>query len=172
MRAIGSNFLNWCARQGWDWLFVLVVAATATPEEVDGNFRRWIQEIERADGTLDFCWIRLVPVDCKGSLRESYVLVGGLSSGEWWYWAKRWKAINSHADGHAGVLYSPRRRRGIRLNSALHELLSKIDFDVQMQLGVRFIRRRRTLKVDEDGLPLDKKMRRNLSIERKGFKRG
>jgi hypothetical protein len=45
-----------------------------------------------ADETFAFHWIRLTPVECKDSLRESYVLVDGLSSGEWWFWGQWWKA--------------------------------------------------------------------------------
>jgi hypothetical protein len=76
--------------------------------------------------------------------------------------------INANTDGHAGVLYSSRRRRGMRLSSILGELLSAARFDVQMQFGARFIQRRRTLRVDEDGLPIEKKMRRNVNTQSKG----
>jgi len=100
-------------------------------------------------------------VECEESMRESFVLVGGLSSGESWYWSKRWKALNGD-DSHAAISYSS-RRKGMRLKDALAELLDDSNFDVQMQFGARHIRRRRTLRVDEDGLPLDKKLRRNLN---------
>ena len=104
-KAVGSNFLTWCSRHEWDLLFVLVVAATATPEEVDRNFRQWIREIETADGTDAFRWIRLIPIGCKDSLRKSYVLVDGLSSGEWWFWGQRWKAIHGYPGGHGETVH-------------------------------------------------------------------
>lgn len=161
-KAIGKSFLTWCTHQGWDWFLVLTVPATTTTKEMGRNFRQWIREVEEADGTLSFRWIRFAPVKSIESSRESYVLVGGLSSGESWYWTRRWKAINRDPDSHAGAFYSSRRRKGIRLKRALEELLNDAMCDVQIQFGPRHIQRRRTLKVDEDGLPLDKKMLRTL----------
>jgi len=106
---------------------------------------------------------RLIPLGLKDGRKEFYVLVSGLSSGEWWYWGKRWKSINGHLAAHGGSLFSSRRRRGARLSSVLYESLNETKFDVLTQFGARLIKRRRTLEVDEDGFPLGRKTHRNQS---------
>jgi hypothetical protein len=119
-----------------------------------------------ADGTLDFRWIRLAPSECEESLRVSYILLDGLSSGEWWFWIRRWKAMNRrYPDAHGGVLYSA-RRKGICLKTKMREALRDNKFSVEMQFGARLIQRRRKLKVDEEGFPVDKKLQRMIAVEK------
>ena len=45
------------------------------------------------------------------------------------------------------------------------EVLGGRKFSVEMQFGARFIQRRRKLKVDEEGFPVDKKLQRMIAVE-------
>jgi len=168
MASVSESFIKWCTRQKWNLVFALVLPETAPAEEFDQSFRLLIRELEMADGTLDFRWIRLIPSECEESLRVSYILVGGLSAGEWWFWIQRWKAMNQrYPDAHGGILYSS-RRRGMHLKSTLREVFQGGTFSVEMQFGARFIQRRRKLMVDEDSFPVDKKLRRMIANKEVG----
>jgi len=121
-----------------------------TVAEIGGKFRDWIGEIERADGTMDFRWALIIPRDAKS--RELYVLIGGLSSGSWWFWTRRWAAIMGDRQLRAGLIYGfPREKR--RLALVLRELLGGKRFDFEMRIGPKTISRSRTMDVDESGMP-------------------
>jgi hypothetical protein len=157
-----KDFVKWTARQDWDWLMVNVIPTRASLGKLDQNFQKWIREVEEADGTMEFRWIRFIPREYSGPSTEGYVLVGGLSSGEAWFWGKRWAVIDGDPNSHAGALYRSRRRYKVRLSTVLAEVLGGKEsggFNVEMRMGPQTIERRRTFKTDYDGMPLDKEMR-------------
>src|SRR5271170_1199581 len=90
---INKNLLDWCLDQQWDWMLTLPLPPDATPVQVDRNFMRWISEIEEKDGDLDFRWAKLIPVQSNGLPSEFHVLVGGINSGEWSFWSRRWPVL-------------------------------------------------------------------------------
>jgi hypothetical protein len=147
-----KGLLKWCAGQLWDWMIVLPSSATATPTETEKHFRQWIEEIEQADGTLEFRWARITPRAGKGLSQESHVLVAGLSAGEWWWWTRRWAAINGDQEARGGYEYSA-RRQGDHLRSIFKQLLGKQKMDIEVRVGPKTIRHSRRLEVDEDGIP-------------------
>ena len=150
---VAQDFLRWCARQRWDLLFALPFPEGKTVAETFRNFRRWILEIEMAEGTLAFRWVRMVKVHKTEPLGDFYVLVGGLSSGEWWYWARRWRVLSGGTEG-AGVHYwhrLQRRGRGRRsVGPVLRELLAGENFDFDLRIGPQVIQRQRRMKRLED----------------------
>jgi len=101
--AVNDGFIKACSSLQWNWLEFLPWVTGMTVAEIGGKFRDWIGEIERADGTMDFRWALIIPRDAKS--RELYVLIGGLSSGSWWFWTRRWAAIMGDRQLRAGLIY-------------------------------------------------------------------
>jgi len=154
--AVPNRFVQWCAKQPWDYGLRMVVPIGMAATKIEGHFRQLMLEIEEADGSLDFRWVRFVPKDPQEGLTEFYALIGGTNSGEWWYWGRRWREIVGDPEAMAGFAYDRRRRR-FRLQTALKELLAGKRFSVEMRIGPKTIRRGRTLNVDEEGYPLGSK---------------
>jgi hypothetical protein len=150
--AITKRLMGCCLAWRWDWMVVLLLPGAASASERDGWFRQWIGEIEQADGTLGFRWIRFIPKKSRSDKHEFFVLVGGLSSAEWWFWTKRWSEIVGDPEARGAFEYSY-RQNGNRLRSIVNSVLDDQKFDVEVRLGPMTIRRSRTMKVDEDGMP-------------------
>ena len=148
--ALNDGCINLCSTLQWNWMQFLPWVTGMTVAEIGRKFSQWIGEIERADGTMDFRWALIIPRDPKS--RELYVLVGGLSSGSWWFWTRRWAAIMGDRELRAGLIYgSPWEKR--RLASVLKELLAGKRADFELRLGPRTISCSRTMDVDESGMP-------------------
>jgi hypothetical protein len=143
--------IKFCSALQWNWMQFLPWAAGMTVAEVDKKFTQWIGEIEKADGTMGFRWARIIPRD--GNVREFYAMVGGLGSGAWWVWTRRWATINGNRELRAGLIYGfPREKR--RIAPVLQELLVGKKFDFEMRMGPKTISRSRKLELDEFGMPL------------------
>jgi hypothetical protein len=169
----GDSFLDWCAKQKWHWALWLQNPAGASSNQIAGYFREWIAEVEQADGTLKFTWVRLATKRKDGDPEGMYVLVGGLSGGEYFFWLKRWKAITGDSGAHAGLVYSS-LRRGMRLKPILKDDLGGRRFDAVMRVGPRKIRRARTMIADEEGQPTQKRIEqivRTTFLERERLRR-
>jgi hypothetical protein len=147
-----KSLMQCCLAWQWDWMAVLQLPAGATMTEGERWFRKWIGEIEQADGTMAFRWLKLTPKIATNAEREFHVLVGGLSSGEWWFWTKRWSAIVGDREARGGYEYSY-KKEGNRLRSTIREILDGQQFDAELRLGPMTIRHKRTMKVDENGMP-------------------
>lgn len=133
-RRVLKNYLKWCAAQGWDWMIGLASSPNTAATEMDQNFHKLIGEIENADATDNFRWIRFVSDDDNHDRQRCVVLVGGLADGDSERWTKRWTVINEHQpEARAISLYNYRNRK--RLHPMLKELVKGKRFDIQMQLG-------------------------------------
>jgi hypothetical protein len=157
----GDSLLNWISKQNWNWAIWLQNPAGASSKKTAGFFREWIAEIEQADGTLEFRWIRLTTQQKDGELDGMLVLVGGLRGGENLFWLERWRAISGDSKAHAGLLYRP-GRRGMHLKPILEDELGDRKFDVVMRAGPRKIQRARTMQVDDEGQPTEERVKRIL----------
>src|SRR5882762_3797393 len=146
---IGDSFLNWCSKEKWNWALWLQNPAGASAKRIARYFREWIAEIEEADGTLRFRWIRFRTQQKEGDPEGMLVVVGGLGGGEYQFWLARWRAITGDSKAHAGVVYSA-LRRGMHLKPILKEELGGRRFDAVLRVGPRKIQRTRTTQVDEE----------------------
>jgi hypothetical protein len=153
----GDGFLVWTARQKWNWGVWLQNPAGASSNQIARYFREWIAEVEQADGTPQFRWVRLATKRKDGDPEGVYVLVGGLSGGEYKFWLARWQAITGDSDAHAGLLYSS-LRHGMRLKPILKDALGGRMFDAVVRVGPRKIRRARTMLTDDEGQPTQKRI--------------
>lgn len=149
-----KNFINWCAKQKWNWLMFLQSAGTT--KATAKYFRQWISEIEFADGTLGMRWIRFTVPARSDDPDGSFILVGGLSSDEWEFWAKRWQAITG--DPRARVACGYRHGRRGKVKSMLEEVLVGRNFSAQLSVGPKQIVQSRTMTVDDQGTPTEKRM--------------
>jgi hypothetical protein len=91
---------------------------------------------------------------------EFLVLVGGLGSGEWKYWALQWAARNRNPDVRGRKLWSARDNKP--LGPILKKYCSDGQIVIHMQHGPNDLRRERRLKVDNKGIPYDPKLRERL----------
>lgn len=157
------SFLRWCSRRPWDWLMEFPYpddsGSIYPPEIIVWNLMR---EIETADATRFFRWVTFRPREFKRPVETSYALVGGLGSGEWKYWAKRWAAMN----GDAGIVGLKLWRNGLKkppLRKIMQKLFRKDQFvDIEVRLGSHAYWPDRKLRVDEKGMPLDPLMLKAL----------
>ena len=101
--ALNEGCIKLCSALPWNWMQFLPWVTGMTVAEIGRKFSQWIGEIETADGTLDFRWALIIPQNPNS--RELYVLVGGLSSGSWWFWTRRWAAIMGNRALRAGLIY-------------------------------------------------------------------
>src|SRR5271168_325709 len=120
--ALQSSFLECCTREEWDWMMKLPVPTNLTWEATEKLFRRWVLEIEMADGTVQFRWARMIIRPDDGRPAEHYVLLGGLNAAEWRWWAKRWSAMSGEIGSHGTLEY----RKGKQpLSAAIKKVLGK-----------------------------------------------
>jgi hypothetical protein len=155
----GDGFLNWCSKEKWNWALWLQNPAGASANQIARYFREWVAEVEQADGTLQFRWIRLATKEKDAEPAGMYVLVGGLGGGEYFFWLRRWKLITAVPDAHAGLIYSS-RRRGMRLKTILIDALGGRRFDAVLRVGPRKIQRSRKMLTDDEGQPTEKRVER------------
>jgi hypothetical protein len=116
-----EGFIGWFVRQPWNLGFELPVHPGITAVKKNRNLSSWLDEMEKADGSLRFSYAHFDMDDTN----ESYVFVGGINTEDWWHWAARWAAINGDADNRdafAWFLYS-RRRQGMRIREVVDECL-------------------------------------------------
>jgi hypothetical protein len=147
---VNEGFIKSCSAQQWNWVQFLPWVMGMTVAEIGGKFSQWIGEIERADGTMDFRWALMIPRDLNA--QGFYAFVGGLSSGSWWFWTRRWAAIMGDRELRGGLIYGfPGEKR--RLAPVLRELLAEKRFDFEMRIGPKTISRSRMMDVDESGMP-------------------
>lgn len=146
--AISQTLLDWCLAHEWDWMLTLPLPPDATFIQVDRNFLRWISEIEEKDGDLDFRWAKLIPAQPDGAPGDFHVLVGGISSGEWSFWSRRWPVLFGATEpvGHRAYTY----RREL---DPLLKRLARTDLNIEIHVGPARIRQSRTMEVDSKGLP-------------------
>lgn len=150
-KAANEHFIKMCAIVRWNWLLSLPWAAGMTMAEIGEKLKSWISEIETADGTMGFRFALIIPRDQTS--REFHVLVGGLGSGKWWYWTRRWAAIMGDRQLRGSLLYGfPGEKRGP--TSALKHLLVGKKFDFEMRIGPATIQCSRMMDVDESGMPI------------------
>jgi hypothetical protein len=71
----GDSLLDWISKQKWNWAIWLQNPAGASSKTTEGFFIEWIAEIEQADGTLQFRWIRLTTQQKEGEPDGMFVLV-------------------------------------------------------------------------------------------------
>lgn len=141
-KAMGQNdemtksLRRWCESQQWDWILALPFPRGMTVARADRNVRVWLREIEMKDATPEFRWARIIPRPEKGPGKDSYVMVGGLESGEFMEWAWRWGAINEDAECNGGLEY---RFLGMRkpIGPVLRHLLARKRFSIEMGVGQR-----------------------------------
>lgn len=146
--AINKSLLDWCVAHEWDWMLTLPLPPNATSIQVDRNFLRWISEIEEKDGDLDFRWAKLIPIQSDGPTAEFHVLVGGISSGEWSFWSRRWPILFGATEPIGHRAYSYRREL-----DPLLKRLARTDLNIQINVGPVKIRQSRTMQVDSKGMP-------------------
>jgi hypothetical protein len=143
-----DGFIKWFIRQPWNLGFTLPARPGITPVEKNRSLSSWLDEMEEADGSLQFSYAHFDLDDTN----ESYLFVGGINTEEWWHWAARWAAINGEPrkrEAYAGFVYSS-RRRGMRLREVMGDLLEGRKCTLHMRIGPKTIRRTRTM-LDPDG---------------------
>ena len=145
---LNKSLLYWCLTQEWDWMLTLSVPPDATPVQADRNFGRWISEIEEKDGDLDFRWAKLIPAQYDGLPKEFHVLVGGINSGEWSFWSRRWPVLFGGTEPVGRRAYRFRREL-----PSLVERLARTDLNIQIHVGPAKIRKSRTMQVNDKGTP-------------------
>jgi hypothetical protein len=91
---------------------------------------------------------------------ELLVLVGGLGSGEWRYWALQWAARNVDPDVRGRKLWTAQESKP--LGPVLQTICGQGQFRIEMQHGARPLGCNRRLRVDENGIPLDQRLRKSL----------
>jgi hypothetical protein len=161
------DFLRWCSNQPWDWLMGLPFSRESGGFD-DPRLKvwAWLREIETADATRFFRWVKLVPREFRRLTEGCYVLVGGLGSGEWWYWTRRWTAMNDDVEVRPWTEWRATEHR--RLGPVLENLFRKDQFvDVDARLGSTAYWPNRMLEVDESGMPYDPLMRKALTRVKK-----
>jgi hypothetical protein len=146
--AINESLLDWCLAHEWDWMLTLPMSPDATSVQVERNFVRWISEIEEKDGDLDFRWAKLIPTQSKGQPREFHVMVGGISSGEWSFWSRRWPVLFGATEPVGRRAYAYRREL-----DSLVKRLAGTDLNIQIHVGPVKIHTGRSMQVNRDGLP-------------------
>jgi len=122
-----------------------------------------LYEIEKHDGTPALRWVKFVPQRHILRPRKTYVLIGGLQSGEWRYWALRWAALNGNDPSCKGVkLWSA--QDGKPLGPILKREFGSgetVGIDVRFRYTM-VPRHPAQLIVDEDGIPYDPKLRKRV----------
>jgi len=157
------SLLEWAAQEEWDWLLALPIFEHEGPEIAEKHFWAWIRSLERFDATWSFRFIRfkwIGRIVSVNEVDESFVLVGGLGSGEWKYWALQWAARNRNPDVRGRKLWKARDNKP--LGPILRKYCAEGQFVVHMQCGPKDLRRERRLKVDGKGIPYDPKLREYL----------
>jgi hypothetical protein len=129
-------------------MLTLRLPTDATSVQGDRNFMRWISEIEEKDGDLDFRWAKLIPAQSEAIPSEFHVLVGGINSGEWSFWSRRWPVLFGGTE--------PAGRRAYRFRRELPSLverLARTDLNIQVHVGPAKIRQSRTMQINGNGMP-------------------
>jgi hypothetical protein len=145
---------DWCLGLQWTWMMKLAVPATASVENAERHFRRWIMDIEMADGTKNFRWARVIPRVVVGPPDEYYVMVAGLSSDEWRWWIERWTSLTGDPNAQAVLEYVLPQRRD-QLRKTIEKALGGERYDIEVRVGPQRIRDSRIMKVDNKGKPTD-----------------
>jgi hypothetical protein len=116
MPSPSESLLNCCGGGDWDWLMELLYSDQYVPLEKYGS-GQLLYEIEKHDGTPSMRWVKFSPP--RYVLRpRTYILIDGLQSGEWRYWALRWAALNGNDLSCKGVkLWSARDGKPLRPDS-------------------------------------------------------
>jgi hypothetical protein len=165
-RGIQQRLFNLLAELPWDWLMRLPIPEYFSPyDDPKWNLRNWLREIEQADATRFFRWVLFIPRPYKAAAEERFVLIGGLSSGEWWYWSRRWSAMNDHPGLIGRLEWWAGRKQS--LGPVFEKLFGHSFVDVDMRFGSTASWPERTLQVDADGMPLDPAMRKALKTVNK-----
>ncbi|HEY2123510.1 MAG TPA: hypothetical protein VGH07_07935 [Chthoniobacterales bacterium] len=163
---ITLNFFRWCSKQRWDWLMGLPYSNDRSSSVLRRTVLNWLREIERADATRFFRWVQFKPLEYMRKSTEAYLLVGGLGSGAWRCWARRWASMNADEDLSGWVEWNAKDRKP--LAPVLTKLIRERQFvDVDMRLGSSAYFADRLLKVDRFGMPTDPVMLRALKVVKK-----
>lgn len=149
---INQTLLQWCAGQHWAFGMVLNSLPGVSDTETARNLARWTTEMELTDGTMDFHWASFIPREAKQPFRDFYVLVGGLSLGDSFYWSRRWPLLFGVTEPVGGLAYSHRKDLGPFLDK-----LADMDLTIEIHAGPKKIRRPRKMAVDDEGWPLEMK---------------
>jgi hypothetical protein len=124
-----------CAYADWLSSFEWIFFGTLTFREPEISLRkanqlfdRWIHEIEAAEGTKDFRWVRVAERGAFGDNLHFHCLVGGLRNGSKWNWLLRWKEMA----GEAFISYY--FRGGGATRYMLKTLRPGHDFEIELHL--------------------------------------
>lgn len=144
------EFVETVRSEEYDWFVTLTLPVGSGETQADEYFDTWISAMEEVDGTRNFRWVRIA--EQKDDSIQLHVLIGGRDTHRRWEWMEGWR--RDVAEG--GDASSRRIPETPKLRNLLKYLVLRLGCGVWVQ-----DKRRRTLRVDEDGFPLDKKMRRN-----------
>jgi hypothetical protein len=155
MPSPSKHLLNCLGSGDWDWLMELPRSDHHVPlaKYCSGQL---LYEIEKHDGTPSLRWVKFVPQRQIPPVRKTYLLIGGLQSGEWRYWALRWAALNDNDPSCKGrKLWSA--RSGKSLGPILkREFGTGETFGIDVRFRYTMMPRRPVqLIVDEKGIPYD-----------------
>jgi hypothetical protein len=150
----------------WDWLMRLPIPESFSHfDNPEWNRWGWMREIEVADATRYFRWVMFTPRPHTGSASEWFVLAGGLSSGEWRYWSLRWAAMNDSPESSGQIEWWPGHQKSL---GAIVERLFKDQFvDLHLRFGSTAYWPLRKLEVDDNGMPLDRALRKTLETTKR-----
>jgi hypothetical protein len=157
------SLLEWAAQEKWDWLLALPIPGYEGPDMAEMNFWPWIRSVECLDATWSFRFMRFKRIGrivSVNEIDEFLVLVGGLGSGEWKYWALQWAARNRNPDVRGRKLWSAGSNKP--LGPILKRHCDEGYFVIHTQHGPKELGYERHLKVDDKGIPYDPKLRKAL----------
>ena len=147
---INYSLLQWCSHQDWDFGLILGTPPGISDTDTARNLARMTTEMELKDGAMDFHWASFIPREPKQPFRDFFLLVGGLSLGDWFYWSRRWPLLFGMTEPTGSLAYEFRKDL-----APLLDKLSGMDLTIQIHAGPKKIRRPRKTAVDEEGMARD-----------------
>jgi hypothetical protein len=128
-RHLINGYAEWLSRYHWIWFGTLTFRRPDIKFWVANEcFWKWIVEIENAEGTDDFHWVRVTERGAFGDNLHFHVLVGGLKNPSKWPWLLRWQELAGDAD----IFYYIPSLGGLRY--ILKTADPKTDFEIQYDL--------------------------------------
>lgn len=147
---VAGSLAKWCMSCPWDALLILFNRPGATSAGMDRNFEQWIQEVERAIGTPEFRWVRLLPRNEAEPPEAFSVLLGGVKSEDFSRWRRRWSVISGNPNGRRAPVFSTGRAPE-QLLSMMRTLLAEVrNLDIEVRIGARLIGHERPPAQNQD----------------------
>jgi hypothetical protein len=90
-----NSFGDYWTTQKWNWFAILTFRECLTHAEAHRTFHKWIDEVQRDDGTATFDWTLIFALSDESP--SFYLLVQGLRAVTKHYWVNRWQELAGEA---------------------------------------------------------------------------